>query len=48
MNGPLDQLDTTVYRETITIRRQYVEACERLGLTPKPHTAVTLGMRSVR
>ena len=48
MSGPLDQLDTTVYRETVNVRRQYVQACQRLGLTPRALTAVTLGMRSVR
>ena len=48
MSGPLDQIDTAVYQATINVRRQYVEACARLGLTPRPHTAVTLGMRSVR
>ena len=48
MSGPLDQIDTAVYQATVNVRRQYVEACARLGITARAHTAVTLGMRSVR
>jgi len=43
----VDQLDIEVYRETVTIRRMYEQACRNLGQQPRSLSPIIIGMRSV-
>lgn len=45
MSRPLDPIDTATYTNTVAGRRDYVRACQRLGLTPRPLTPVVVGVR---
>lgn len=42
-----DAIDTMVMFETMSIRRRYVEACQRLHIPPRQLSPVVLMQRSV-
>jgi hypothetical protein len=45
--GP-DHIDRMVYTATHAVRRDYIEACARLGQRPRDLSPIVIGMRSVQ